>query len=904
MELRSGQPGWTVTWPARLRDAAGVEQFPSFELQRSLDLKTWTPVGAPVRGTGGTTQEQLAMPVPTDAGSGFYRVVARLNSAGRASKLGQGGAEVFGYGIAFAEELARIGQITPEEFATRFSRPDDYLKALEWDPTTAEFWPEFNVDPSMYNQGLIPGVDDLRQHDFRLNADELAMFKKNGFVVSERLGGSSCGEVLSRLWEDDLPVYIAADPILHAWHRSYDMILTELEETFLFETVRQILEGMSSKVAQAAAQASEGPLQPSVRDADYFLTVAGSLLAGTPQPSALGHDSRVATALKAIADLQLIECFELFGQARAVDFSQFEVRGHYTDSEQLGRYFRCVLWLGRMDLRVAGGPFEDSPCEGSHKASPRELGTAIVLHQLLKDSGQFERWQQFDRMIQTFVGWTDSMTFGQLGDVLRAAGIHSLADVPDLSTLTALQDTLETGQIGVQHIRGDWFSSPLGGGSQVELPRSFTVFGQKFILDSWALSKLVFDDILWKADGSWQKVGRRVPSGLDVAFGVLGNDHIVPELAERITDQSPLRHRFRDGHFYQHNLAAVRAVIEQHSAASWNQNLYMGWLATLRELSAPTTDRVFPDAARTRAWAMRDLNTQLASWTQLRHDTVLYAKQSYTGFGSCSYPAGFVDPRPSFWRRFRDMAQSAVDLIRATNYRGKVRYEFPENAGTIVEADLASVQARHAACFQRFADVANTLLEMSERELRQEPFTKEQADFLQGMLHGQPFGVGWGGSAWFAYDGWFPRLFYRPLSKETPPDVPQEASAQDQVDFQQKHGALRWDVLVTDVHTDVPCPECGDPGSVLHEGIGRTHLLMVAINNGPDRCVYAGPVFSHYEFELLGAPQRMTDPEWKQRWSNAGFGELSSVDTGLARDWSGIPPHPEWTRSFLAPIKR
>jgi hypothetical protein len=304
---------------------------------------------------------------------------------------------------------------------------------------------------------------------------------------------------------------------------------------------------------------------------------------------------------------------------------------------------------------------------------------------------------------------------------------------------------------------------------------------------------------------------------------------------------------------------------------------------------------------------MKDLNTQLASWTELRHDTVLYAKQSYTiSYPGCSYPTGFVDPRPNFWRRFRDMAQTAVGLIQATDYSGTARYEFPRGSATTVETNLASLKPRHAACFQRFVEVANTLLEMSEQELRQEPFTVEQMEFLESTLHGQPFGVGWGGAVWYAYDGWYPKLFYRPLSEETPPNTPTESAAQDQFEFQHEQGALRWDALVTDVHTDPSCPDCPvpDPGSVLHEGIGRVHLMMVAINNGPDRCVYAGPVFSHYEFELIGPPQRMTDPEWVDRWGKAGFYEWDSADTGIKRDWSGIPPNPEWTRSFLVPIRR
>lgn len=99
----------------------------------------------------------------------------------------------------------------------------------------------------------------------------------------------------------------------------------------------------------------------------------------------------------------------------------------------------------------------------------------------------------------------------------------------------------------------------------------------------------------------------------------------------------------------------------------------MNWLATLRELSAPTTEPKYPEAMRTRAWAMKTLNTQLASWTQLRHDTILYAKESESGGTTCYYPAGFVEPRPEFWGRFEKMAMLAADLIEKTPWEGSSR---------------------------------------------------------------------------------------------------------------------------------------------------------------------------------------------------------------------------------------
>src|SRR5262249_2282823 len=162
---------------------------------------------------------------------------------------------------------------------------------------------------------------------------------------------------------------------------------------------------------------------------------------------------------------------------------------------------------------------------------------------------------------------------------------------------------LLSGELGLPAIRGDVFFCPLSR-DQVKLPRSFTVCGQKFVLDSWAFSQFVFDSIYWSAGGgtnvSGSKVMRRKPSCLDVAYSVLGNDQTVPDLVARITATNGVQ--WRDGLPYQHNLTAVRNVIDSQDAGIWTNNIYTGWLRALRALSPPTTDPAYPEAMRTRAW--------------------------------------------------------------------------------------------------------------------------------------------------------------------------------------------------------------------------------------------------------------------------------------------------------------
>src|SRR5205814_6253102 len=166
--------------------------------------------------------------------------------------------EVFGYGEALAQELRRIGQVSPDQFAAMFPNNANYLPGISWDPTTGEFWDRFNPNPDEANVGKNPGDPGVRTFDFRCDPQELAVFRQNGFVVSERLGSYSFAEVFYKVWHNDLPVFISTDALLQAWHRTYDAMLEEVEETYLFNSVQTMLDGMAGQVAAASAEVGDG----------------------------------------------------------------------------------------------------------------------------------------------------------------------------------------------------------------------------------------------------------------------------------------------------------------------------------------------------------------------------------------------------------------------------------------------------------------------------------------------------------------------------------------------------------------------------------------------------------------------------------------------------------------------
>ena len=465
VQLKSDQAQLGLRWPARWPIPAGLSIHPSFQVLSSHDLSHWTPISGTILGNSADADQQLNFLIPPDQSKAFFKVAAKVDSV-TVTQDSVTGADVLGYAGAFKKALAQIGQVDPEAFASLYPAPTNYLPQISWDPATAQYWEKFNGNSA----------------PLRLNTTEIARLKQNGFVVSERLGERSFTDLFYRIYHADQPVFVSSDAILQAWHQSFDSMLEEVEEAYLKPTLEQVLNGMAGQLPAAWNQGGTGPLQNSLLDADYFLTVARCLISGSNVPSFLNQDTRVTNTLVAINSLGYAEFFDLFGTMRSVDFSQFKVRGHYDHSEALRCYFRAMMWCGRIDMRVAGG--------NTGLASTRELGTAVVLTHLLAQAGYRETWREFDRLLQFFVGRTDSMTPGQMSELLEAAQIVSMADLSNPSVLTNLQWRILTGTLGVQNIRGDVYECPLGP-EQLVLPRSFTLAGQKFAVDSWAFSQNV-----------------------------------------------------------------------------------------------------------------------------------------------------------------------------------------------------------------------------------------------------------------------------------------------------------------------------------------------------------------------------------------------------------------------------
>lgn len=181
------------------------------------------------------------------------------------------------------------------------------------------------------------------------------------------------------------------------------------------------------------------------------------------------------------------------------------------------------------------------------------------------------------------------------------------------------------------------------------------------------------------------------------------------------------------------------------------------------------------------------------------------------------------------------------------------------------EYNLQNLQRYQISFCTNFMSRMATLQSLAEKELASIPFTTEENNFVRGVVESVYTYIGKR-----QYNGWYPGLFYYPWSAGFA--------------FHEDEGCGKHDQLVTDVHTDVPDPLVRDPGAIIHEAVGNANMMLIAVDNGPDRAVYAGPVFSYYEFEKPYAT-RLTDEGWKQMLITSP------------------PPPPEWTAPFLGPVR-
>jgi len=657
-------------------------------------------------------------------------------------------------------------------------------------------YPEITVSlPPAYEGYALP-LDPvaLGNYDlFAFSEAQSALVAQNGFVVAP-------GEWLEffQLYEnaryDELPIFVTTDSVYHVYHLLFDKMLRDLERERFEPDIRALTAACLQSARDLYAGLQGTQLEDVARRVVAYFAVADALI----NPDAV-TPPEVADLVQ--GELALIDAHAGFGRSpifsadcpedcdpcdpqpppecldqpcMCEDYSQYVPRGHYTRSEQLQRYFRAMMWYGRINMRLE---------------KPDETRMALIVTYILRNTDVGGRpaagvWARVYDPTVFIVGKADDLGFheyGALWDAVFGPGA-SIQDVADESRFAAFVDAAR--QLPPPQINSMWVYI---WEDKEQVTQGFRFMGQRFVLDAY-----IFEELIWREVGTMDNP-RWLPKGLDV-MAALGSEEayaILDEMGETAFVN------------YLEQMAKLRDEISALELDSWTQNLYWTWLYSFGPLLEPK-DAQYPAFMQTQAWVRKDLHAALGSWTELKHDTILYAKQAMAEMGGGPPPEpphGWVEPNPEAYARL-------LALTRMTHDGLQSRDLLTDNT----EANL-----------MRLDNLLTFLLDVSERELAGEPLTLEDYERI--------------------------KFYGGELEAMTLAAADQEGEGRPF--FEEEDQAA----LVADVATGAD--------EVLEEAIGRIFEIYVAVPDGNGGLHIAkGGVFSYYEFPWP-MDDRLTDEAWQ-----------------------------------------
>lgn len=679
-----------------------------------------------------------------------------------------------------------------------------------------------------------------------LNGSDLEVLESNGFAVIKNPYNPKEEDITSMysiLKEEEIPVFITTDSLLHLYHIQFDETLRQIEENEFYDTIWETDLALLNASVEEYNSSSGEEKEAARRNAAYFAVALSLLQPKTSQIQAAGESYDIDETLfpagsaekyqfdiplfvkeDVEAELGLIEAHEDFATSPIFlyneDYSQYAPRGHYTRSEKLQNYFKAFMWHGRMSMLLKGELIKSEDPEKD--ARIQTIQASLIASQLEKEPDLLKNWDRIYGVTAFYVGFSDDL------------GPYEYMEAMDSVFGNEEREFNETTMEEMKTVLAEYQGPKIYGGTGncvleppftpeqadecLENTTGFRFTGQRFIPDSYVFSNLVGaytgeyqgekeEPFTLVISGAGRPI-RGFPRGLD-AMALLGSERAVYWLGE-LNDSSYENYSVRYGE--------LDLEFSNFSAADWNRNLYWSWLYSLQPLLKDYGEG-YPTFMQTNAWQDKELSTSLASWTELRHDTILYAKQSYTGLATSAMEppeekpfVGYVEPVPDFYARLlalTKMTNQGLDEMNVLDSSSKSRLTELEN-------------------------ILSRLQEISEKELENEELTEEDYEFIKN------FG--------------------------------------DQLDgvIADVDDNARKTTVVADVHTDA------NTEVVLEEGVGYVDMLVVAYKLPDGRILIgAGPVMSHYEFKQPMS-DRLTDEKWREMLE------------------ANPPEKPEWTSTYIS----
>ena len=626
-----------------------------------------------------------------------------------------------------------------------------------------------NISPAADSYTLekdLSNVDNLWQ--FYLDDKMTELLAKNGFVVREE-AGREFFDLYERNRYNMIPNFVTVDSLMHTYHVYFAYLLKNIEKEYLADQVRQlgikILEDSKEQYVQLKGSEWESAV---VRNVAFF-TVGAKLLDDTVQIEDYVSDI-VESELSRIETAQGIMISGITDDEE--DYSQYKPRGYYEGDSDLEAYFKAMMWYGRMHFK--------------QEKEDLDRSALLITKALDSDSEAYELWQSVYSVTSFFAGASDDNGVCEYAPLIRAAYGEN-AKVTDLigNGDAFLDYRTNTAALPVPQTN----SIPIEDGEENVIP-GFRFMGQRFSIDAMVMQKLIYSNV--QSNSAGEK--RMLPDVLDVP-AALGSDVALNLLKENGVEDYP---------GYMENMEKLRGGINEADDSLWNASLYASWIQTLRPLLEKKGEG-YPMFMQNEEWAKKNLECFAGSYTELKHDTVLYSKQvmAEMGGGMEEEPddRGYVEPEPVVYERFASLAEQTA--------QGLKKYQMLSDAD---ENNLVKLE-----------ELALRLQTISNKELQNETLTDEEYDLIR------------------TYGGNIEHFWYDAM----------RANANYDNIFSEEYPAA----LVVDIATD-------PNGSVLEAATGDPSQIIVAVQVDGKIKLASGSVYTFYQFEQP-LNDRLTDTQWR-----------------------------------------
>jgi hypothetical protein len=561
----------------------------------------------------------------------------------------------------------------------------------------------------------------------------------------------------------------------------FDRMLQDIEEKKILPSVTKMSEALAAaaeKEYKAAPSTPAGLHEASLRNLIYFSVAAKLFNPSFAVPAAARSqaESLVKRIQSAAGTLPSEE--NPVGPDEE-DFTQYKVRGHYERNQALQQYFRGMMWFGRRSFVLS---------------DQTQTVAAILLPAIVAEAHQEHVFETVDALTTYLIGRQDKYTLAGYRSVNRKVfgtetpGFSQLSSNLD-QNLAAFQQSawsdlppprivsVQTGPIAKQEDR-------------LRKSAGLKFLGQRYVLDAYLLNQLTSPSV-----GSNDNP-RNLPSALDVMM-LLGS--------KAATDTQQKIQKENRWPNYDRQVDKLKAATAEQLAKP--ATFYDHWLYALKTLYLPTGSKQM--FASGEPWQYKSLNTGLASWTELKHDTILYAEQSAAEMGDGDEfeipayappgPKGYVEPNPAL---FKQLGRSIDEMLPALKRADFITEEYVDK-------------------FTSFRDLARRAEAIAQKEVAGEMIGREDFDWISNVQY----------------------------SFDSTLLLPRDANLISDRSLLQM-------ALIADVATDA------FDGKVLEEGIGSPQRIVVVVKDayGGTRLT-VGFVYSWYEF---ASARRWNDSEWKK----------------------------------------